>query len=521
MTQTAFHQSPRVDDVNDQRRSLSAALAVLVGLSLVLIVLSGCDRAYRYMFFPPERQEYTLVPDPGLLYLANDTSYYISRDSSSIVYDQKSFKIEVKYLSDYQLNNFEFPDDSKDGEMSANPFTYANWVDPQLGFTPNRFTTFKVSIFNYASSKLNYDPELSFIVTDRGDVASGYGREEKSSRNQSIEGYYRKRKGSSGVEDEIFERRMGIVRQTVLYLGRPIFQGDSREGLIVFDPTHESVEKVKLVIKNFITAYDENNEATGFLDLQFFFKRVPLEKDKLRPISVAQADTSTKAASGGTVAGTLRGTLVELHQIRYRIEEEEGANTQQDWNAKPNALPALAGFLRDSLKVRTSIKVSPADSPDLLNAKVAFLFAGPSKPNFVDVEVSSLANIIKRGGFLFIDNSAFTSNYQYFDFMVALLQNIGSKLGRDVRVIPVPNDNQLYSVWKRLSGPPTGRDDMENMPDKRNYLQGLFLRDKLVAVLSSKGYSIVWDQNDPSDIQAFFLGANAVVYGVTSLTPQQ
>jgi hypothetical protein len=105
--------------------------------------------------------------------------------------------------------------------------------------------------------------------------------------------------------------------------------------------------------------------------------------------------------------------------------------------------------------------------------------------------------------------------------MVALLQNIGSKLDRQVRVIPVPNDNQIYSIWKRLSGPPTGRDDIENMPDKKNFLQGLFWRDKLVAVVSSKGYSMIWDQADPSNIQSFFLGTNVVVYAVTSLIPQQ
>jgi len=56
---------------------------------------AGCDRAYRYMFFPPERQEHTLAPDPDLMYLANDTSYYMSRDSTSIVYDRKTFRSSI------------------------------------------------------------------------------------------------------------------------------------------------------------------------------------------------------------------------------------------------------------------------------------------------------------------------------------------------------------------------------------------------------------------------------------------
>jgi hypothetical protein len=500
------------------RRSLLTTC--LIGF---LTLAGGCDRAYHYMFYPPERIEYTLAPDPSLMYLANDTCYSLSQDSSSIVYDRKSFKIEVKPLSDYQLNTFEFPDDSKEGALSANPFTFANWVDPQLGYTPTRFSVFKISIYNYTASKLNFDPESSFLVTDRGDILAGYGREEKSSRNQSIESYFKRRKGSSGVDNDVFERRMGIVRQTVLYLGRPIYQGDSREGLVVYDPLDESVDKVKLVLKNFITAYDENNEPSGFLDLEFFFKRVPLMKESLNRALAARADSSKKATPSSQTAnaGTnVRDAAFEIHQIRFRLEGRGTEAEEQDWNARPNALPALVSFLKDSLKVRPTLKVSPADSPELLNAKLMFMFVGPSKPTFIDAEVIAMANSIRRGGFLFIDNSVFTTNFQYYDQMVALIQNIGSRLGDQVRVMPVPNDNEIYKIWGRLSGPPVGQDDIENMPDKRNYLEGLFWKDKLVAVVSSKGYSIIWDQRDPASFQQFVLGANIAVYALTSLKGQ-
>lgn len=264
----------------------SMSMRLFFSVFVLFLFFSGCDPTYRYVFYPPERTEYTLVPDPELMLLANDTSYSISNDSLSIIFNRKTFKIEVKYLSDYQLNNFDFPDDSKDGLYSANPFTYGNWVDPEFGYTPNRFTVFKVSIYNYTMSKINFDPERSFLVTDRGDIFPGYGREEKSSKNESLESYFRKRKGSSGVDDEIFERRMGIIRTTVLYLGKPIYQGDSREGLVAYDPLDESVQQVKLVLNNFIIGYDENNEPSEFLNLQFYFRRKPLVKEQFGPIAV-------------------------------------------------------------------------------------------------------------------------------------------------------------------------------------------------------------------------------------------
>lgn len=492
------------------RVSLIRTLASWTGrlaFVILLYLVNGCDPAYRYVFYPPERIEYTLVPDAELFQLTNDTSYSISRDSLSIIYDRKSFKIEVKYLSDYQLNTFDFPDDSKDGLFSANPFTYGNWVDPDLGYTPNRFTVFKISIFNYTMSKINFDPERSFLVTDRGDLFAGYGREEKSSRNQSLEAYFRKRKGSSGVDDEVFERRMGIIRTTVLYLGRPIYQGDSREGLVVYDPLHESVQKVKLVLDDFIVGYDENNEPSEFLDLQFFFRRKPLVREELGP--------ATTPSDTGAVAGTgAFPSRIELHRIRYRVEGEEEGVQREDWNAKPRALNTLARFIADSLKIEAAIKLTPADSPDLLSAQVAFLFGGPGKPILTDVEVTTLANMIRRGGFLVLDNAAFPSTYNFFSSMEQLLESIASKLDREARVITVPSDHDVYRAWHRITTLPQGMDDLENLPEKRTYLQGLFWRNRLVAVLSSKGYSMMWDTGDSRYTDQLILGTNMVAYAL-------
>lgn len=480
------------------------------------LLVGACDSTYRYLFFPPERVEYTLVPDMDLMQRLNDTSYSIGKDSLSIVYDRKTFKVEVKYLSDYQLNTTEYPEESKDEEFSANPFTYANWVDPQLGYTPSRFSVFKVSIFNYAAAKLNFDPENSFLATDRGDVLPGYGREEKSSRNQSIEGYYKKRKGSSGVDDEIFERRMGIVRTVVLYLGRPVYAGDSREGLVVYDPIDESVEKVKVVFKNFITGYDENNEPSEFVTLQFYFKRAALIKERFKR-ALAVADTSLEArAAVAAQRPVLEKNNFDVHLIRYEIPAEQSDASGMEWNSKPNALPNLLRFVKDSLRVNPQLKITPADSPELLNAPAAFVFVGPSEPIFSDVQIQSLSNMIKRGGFLFIENAAFSTKYTFSSLANQLLENIAAKLERPARVQTIPADHALFRSWQKITSLPEGMDDIENMPDRKNYLQGLFWKDRLVAIASSKGYSMIWDQWDTKRIPQFILGANILVYALKS-----
>src|SRR3989337_801243 len=133
-------------------------LRILIFLSTFL--LAGCDSVYKYIFLPPERTEYTLLPDKKSMDELQDSNYFIAKNGQVVGYDAKNWKIELRYMTDYQLNTFEFPEESKSGAFSGNPFTYGNWIDPSLGYSPKRFTVFKVTIYNYTSSKLNFDPEL-------------------------------------------------------------------------------------------------------------------------------------------------------------------------------------------------------------------------------------------------------------------------------------------------------------------------------------------------------------------------
>ena len=109
-------------------------------LSAVFLIstflFTGCDSVYKYIFLPAERIEYTLVPDKEAMNALQDSSYFIGKNGQMVGYDAKDWKIELRYMTDYQLNTFEFPEESKSGVYSGNPFTYGNWVDPSLGYSP-------------------------------------------------------------------------------------------------------------------------------------------------------------------------------------------------------------------------------------------------------------------------------------------------------------------------------------------------------------------------------------------------
>lgn len=217
---------------------------------------------------PSIKLESTLTP-----IIDKEAKNYVVEEDGSFAYNLEGLKIAVKPMTDEKLNKM-FPDISYRDEASTNPYTYGNWIDPDLGYTTNRFTVFVVKVFNYAQPKVNLDPRSAVLTAKRGDRLLPYARDQKDSpgSERNFETYYEKIKGSSGVERNRFEERMGIIRQTLFTEG-PIFKGDKKEGFLVFDPLNEVVKEVTLTLKDFILKYDANNWPQEKIDMSFTFSR--------------------------------------------------------------------------------------------------------------------------------------------------------------------------------------------------------------------------------------------------------
>ncbi len=196
---------------------------------------------------------------------------YTIEEPGTVVYQRQGMKVTVQFVSDEELNAA-FPQHSDKGEASTNPYTYGNWVDSDLGYTPNRFTVFKVTVHNYTLPKINLNPSQALLLSDRGDQFHAYVGEAKEIGSLSFEDYYRERMGSSGVEQARYDERMGLVRQT-LYVDGKVFKGDMKEGFLAFDPLNPKVKKVQLILKDFVLRYDANDWPTELIDLTFPFDR--------------------------------------------------------------------------------------------------------------------------------------------------------------------------------------------------------------------------------------------------------
>jgi hypothetical protein len=172
-------------------------------------------------------------------------------------------------MSDEALNAL-FLEDSAKGRFSTNPYTYGNWVDPLLGYTPKRFTVFRVTVVNDIYAKILFDPLKALLYTDRGDILNSYGIP-SFSPHQSFERYYRAIRGQSGNEFYRFDLRMGNVRSSAYLEDQQVFKGESYSGLLTFDPLAEDVAQVRLVLDDFVLKFDASDQPLETVDIVFEF----------------------------------------------------------------------------------------------------------------------------------------------------------------------------------------------------------------------------------------------------------
>jgi len=246
--------------------SLRIKQKILVSLVIILpilVVISSC-------LYPPEiRYSSYIVP----VLVGDDPAYSIDEESSAFLFNIGDSVVEIDYMNESELNDL-FPEDSSQGMYSTNPYTYSNWVDPDLGYTPNRFTVFQVTVINRAFAKMRLDPVEAVLITDLGETLHSYTFSVAAAKyGNSFENYYRTIRGMSGNEYYRHEMRLGNVRGKNYGLNELIFRGDSYSGLITFDALRPEVEHVQLIINDIVYRFDAFDRPADIVTATFNFER--------------------------------------------------------------------------------------------------------------------------------------------------------------------------------------------------------------------------------------------------------
>ncbi len=166
------------------------------------------------------------------------------------------------------------------------------------------------------------------------------------------------------------------------------------------------------------------------------------------------------------------------------------------------------------------------DSKALFKAPFTYIAANRAF-ELTDHEAKNLGDYLRRGGFVLADNAQ--PHLEYGPAEASMKAMFKKALGRDARWVPIRNDHPLYHIFFDFDGPPPGGDvgGGINRDTGRSeavyFLEGIYIRDRLVAVYSDKGYGDFWQKETNNEPQ-LKIGINFVVFALTqkgSIAQQQ
>ena len=217
-----------------------------------MLLLAGCGYRYYAEPFTPASE------------MAAATEMEVS-DDGTLTYIQGRLEIGLRPVTDEELNR-QFSSHSRDGIFSANPYTYSDWVDPELGERPPRFTVFRLKVKNYMYPKMRVDPVRARVLAQNGRRYAPLSLPE-------LEWHYQKYvTGYAGNNYAVYKERLAILRST-LYAGDVVFSGQEAEGFLVFPVLHHDVQRIRVQLCNVALRFDVWDEPVEQVDIEYVFER--------------------------------------------------------------------------------------------------------------------------------------------------------------------------------------------------------------------------------------------------------
>ena len=221
-------------------------------LPAVLGVLCGASGCGYYHYAGP------LQPSP-------EQPTGMAADEGGVVFAQGEFRVEVRALTDADLNR-QFQPQSVGGPQSTNPYTFGDTRFWEGAGERSRFTTFHLRVVNDHFPKVKIDPARIVL---RSEVGTEYW----SLALQQLDTYYRAyATGFRGNEYARYQERLDLLRRT-LYKNEEVFVGQEAEGFLIFPALHHDVSEVEVVIHDAVLRFDHRNEPVETVRINCRFER--------------------------------------------------------------------------------------------------------------------------------------------------------------------------------------------------------------------------------------------------------
>ncbi|MFA6110777.1 MAG: hypothetical protein WDA75_18615 [Candidatus Latescibacterota bacterium] len=186
-------------------------------------------------------------------------------DDGTVTFVQGRLEISIRPMTDEELNR-QFTSASSGQESSLNPYTYGDWVDPELGEVPPRFTVFRLRVKNYMYPKIQVDPMKAVIIAQNGRQYAPLGLAQ-------LDEYYQKFiTGYTGNRYSAHHERMAIARNSGFH-GEPVFSGQEKDGFVVFPLLHPDVGRIELQLRQVALRFGVWGEPLEQIDVAYTFVR--------------------------------------------------------------------------------------------------------------------------------------------------------------------------------------------------------------------------------------------------------
>ena len=179
-----------------------------------------------------------------------------------------------------------------------------------------------------------------------------------------------------------------------------------------------------------------------------------------------------------------------------------------DWYANPTALQNLIAFCNTNINTKIGSQPETVEVGSLDIFQYPFIhMTGHGNVFFSDEDAENLANYLKSGGFLHIDD-----NYGMEPYITKELK----KIFPDQDLIELPSNHDIFNIAYKF---PEGLPKIHEHNGKRPQALGLFYQDRLVLLFTFEsdigdGWEDPEVHNDPPDVRekALKMGANIIKY---------
>lgn len=182
---------------------------------------------------------------------------------------------------------------------------------------------------------------------------------------------------------------------------------------------------------------------------------------------------------------------------------------------------AITRWTKIDVKIEKHMMLS---SPRLLEMPFVYITTDQSF-ELSGTERENVKKYLENGGFMVLENPIPITETSPAE--ASLKQMVRDVLGSQAKFAPIPKDHPLYTCfWDFTDGPPigaengmfnnsviTGNSSNSRMSKQVLYLEGVWIKERLVIVYSNKGYIVRWTDIE-DNVPQLKMGVNLIVYAL-------